>query len=101
MNIIGKTRTGLLIDITESELEKVLNSYYQQPIDGTKLGKTVASLKAGDTLDGALIYNFNDDLKRTAKDMVTAINSFKSTQDTLLKFATLLIEDKRNEQTEN
>lgn len=53
-------------------------------------------LKVGDTFDIGAGYNFRSDISSACDRMKNSMEAFKSAQDTMLKFANMVIASKEN-----
>lgn len=83
MKVIGLDGNGQYIAIvTHDELEKCADKFYG------KLDK----LKVGSEFDIGAGYNFASRIQSACKSMLDAQRDFKSAQDTLTRFATMVSE---------
>lgn len=94
MKIIGMGKKEsydhtLLIEITQSELEKLLGSYYSKAVPG--IDKTVSKLIAGDEIDVLLMYSMTSNLVDVSQKMLETMESFKQAQGSMLKFTEVIL----------
>lgn len=79
MKVIGLTadRGTYIVTITHSEIEKVMGQYYGK-MDALKVGAEV-DLGAG--------YDYTDKIDTACQNMIKAVQSFGSAQNTMMQFA--------------
>jgi len=93
MNIIGLGEDrDFLIRINLYELEKLLGTWYANKIPGTS--KTVSDLRAGDSIDIKLMHSMTEKLEEVCNSLIKCQDNFKSSQETLLAFADLVLSNK-------
>jgi len=93
MNIIGKSKIGsddsVIVNIQVNELER--GTFYGKCIPGLSI--PVRELKVGQEININELYSMTFDLVEASKAFKKANEQFEKTSKTMLKFASMIVED--------
>lgn len=95
MKVIGLTQESswdntYICLVSHDELAKCADQVYPNKLP---------RLKVGDTFDIGAGYNFRSDISSACDRMKSSMEAFKSAQDTMLKFANMIIKENENDST--